>query len=68
MDINYKDIGKVKEIMQWCEQNIPHTRISNSKRTGFNSLWGVEYGIYTTSPRVYIKDEKYAMFFMLRWS
>lgn len=66
MDIAYQ--GNEKEVIQWCEQNIPHTSTSESKRSGFNSRQMVVYGVYTQHPVVFIRDEKYAMLFALRWS
>jgi len=66
MDIKYQ--GNRTDVMQWLEQNIPHTRLSPSGRTAFDDLNRVVYGIRSTGPQVYIRDEYDAMVFKLRWS
>ena len=67
MNIEYNQQADEQEIMEWLEKTIPHLSTSSSKRTGFGHKC-VVYGVHSGINLVYIRDEKYATMFMLRWS
>ena len=66
MDIKYS--GSQEEVIDWLYTTISPDHVSTSRRTGFDKLQRVLYGVYTHTNRVYILDEKYAVLFILRWS
>lgn len=68
MDIYYRKEVNSEEITEWLERTIPYSTLSPSRRSAFDELQRVVYGIYASTNRVYIRDQKYAHWFLLKWS
>jgi hypothetical protein len=67
MDIYYNALADKQEIIEWLEETVPHVDTSPGRHTGYGDRC-VVYGVYSSVNRVYIRDEKYATMFILRWS
>lgn len=60
--------GLEQSVIDWLHENIQHATLSPSGRTGFDKLQITVFGVYTSCPRVYFRNEKDAILFALRWS
>jgi hypothetical protein len=67
MDIKYSDQADKEDVADWLMKNVPHKHISKSGRRGFNELHREVFIMYPAN-RVWIRDEKYATMFALKWS
>jgi hypothetical protein len=67
VDIYYRKEVDSEAITEWLERTIPHWTLSPSRRSAFDELQRIVYGIYASTNRVYIRDQKYAHWFILKW-
>lgn len=66
MDVDYR--GEEELVIKWLHENIQYGTLSPSGRSGFDKFnGGILFGVYTSKPRVFFKNEKDAILFALRW-
>lgn len=65
-DIEYR--GLEDEVMLWLHTNIQYRTLSPSGRSAFDDIGRIVLGVYSSKPQVYLRNEKDAIMFALRWS